>query len=200
MIGKIFGVLCFFSFVFGCVTGNLNQMGNAIIDSAGSAVSLTVSLVGIMCLWNGIMRVAQECGFINKMAVIMSPVLRFLFPETYRKKNGIGEIAASISANIFGIGNAATPLAINAMEKMQENNNDKNTATDDMIMFTVLGTASFDFFPTTLIALRRAANSHDPFEIIVPVWICSFFTAVVAILLVKLFVSFRKSGVKTSCE
>ncbi len=193
MIGKIFGVLCIVSFGFGIYTGNLDKMGNAVIDSAGSAVELTLSLIGIMCLWNGIMRVAKECGFIDKMARVMSPVLRFLFPDTYNKKNGVGEIAASISANIFGIGNAATPLALKAMEKMQENNRNKTIATDDMIMFTVLGTASFDFFPTTLIALRKAANSGNPFEIIVPVWICSFLTAAFAVLLVKTYINIKKS-------
>ncbi len=200
MIGKIFGVLCLVSFGFGIYTGNLDKMGNAVIDSAGSAVELTLSLIGIMCLWNGIMRVAKECGFIDKMARIMSPVLRFLFPDTYNKKNGVGEIAASISANIFGIGNAATPLALKAMEKMQENNKDKDIASDDMIMFTVLGTASFDFFPTTLIALRKAANSENPFEIIVPVWICSLLTAAFAVLLVKTYINIRKSVPKTKKE
>ena len=193
MIGKIFGILCFVSFCFGVCTNNIEQMGNAVLESASSAVDLTISLIGIMCLWNGIMGVAKECGFIDKMARLMSPVLRFLFPDAYKKKNGIGEIAASISANIFGIGNAATPLAINAMEKLQDNNPNKMEATDDMIMFTVLGTASFDFFPTTLIALRKAANSSNPFEIIVPVWICSFLTAVFAVLLVKIFICKKRS-------
>jgi len=122
----------------------------------------------------------------------MFPLLRFLFPDACKKQNGIGEIAASVSANVFGIGNAATPLAIKAMEKMQENNPDKTTATDDMIMFTVLGTASFDFFPTTLIALRKAADSQAPFEVIVPVWICSLLTAAFAVLLVKIYVSLKK--------
>ncbi len=192
VIGKIFGILCVISFGFGLYSDNLDKIGNAVVESAGGAVELTVSLVGIMCLWNGIMSVAKESGFIDRMARIMSPILKFLFPDSYKKKNGIGEIAASISANIFGIGNAATPLALKAMEKMQENNSDKTKATDDMIMFTVLGTASFDFFPTTLIALRKAANSANPFEIIVPVWICSFFTALFAVLLVKIYITARK--------
>jgi len=192
VIGKIFGILCIISFGFGVCAGNIDQMGNAIIDSASTAVELTVSLVGIMCLWNGIMSVAKECGFIEKMARLMFPLLRFLFPDACKKQNGIGEIAASVSANVFGIGNAATPLAIKAMEKMQENNPDKTTATDDMIMFTVLGTASFDFFPTTLIALRKAADSQAPFEVIVPVWICSLLTAAFAVLLVKIYVSLKK--------
>ncbi len=187
MIGKICGFICVLSFVFGCINGNISELGNAVYEGAGSAVSLTISLMGMMCLWNGIMRVASASGFIDRMSLLLSPVLKFLFPDAYKKKNGMGEIAAAMSANIFGIGNAATPLAIKAMEKLQENNSDKKKATNDMIMFTVLGTASLDIFPSTLIALRKAQGSEHPFEIIVPVWICSFVTALVAVLLVKGF-------------
>ena len=192
MIGKICGIICVISFIFGCFTGNLSQLSSAVVDGASNAVTLTITLMGMMCLWSGIMRVAQVSGIIDKFASLMSPVLKFLFPDAYKKKNGLGEIAASISANIFGIGNAATPLSICAMEKLQENNAQKDVATNDMIMFAVLGTASFDIFPTTLIALRRAADSQNPFEIIVPVWICSFLTAVFAVLLVKGFCALKK--------
>lgn len=187
MIGKICGLICVLSFIFGLVNGNVGQMSEAIFDGASSAVSLTVSLIGTMCLWNGIMRVASASGLIEKFSKVMSPLLKFLFPDAYRKKNGIGEIAVSISANIFGIGNAATPLAIKAMEKLQQNNIDKAIASNDMVMFTVLGTASLDLFPTTLIALRQTAGSIDALEVVVPIWICSFVTAVLGIILVKIF-------------
>ena len=192
MIGKICGFICVLSFIFGCISGNVSELGNAVYDGASSAVTLTISLIGMMCLWNGIMRVAVASGVVDRLSKVMSPLLKFLFPDAYKKNNGMGEIAASFSANIFGIGNAATPLAIKAMEKLEENNDTKGVATNDMIMFTVLGTASFDIFPTTLIALRKAAGSEAPFEIIVPVWICSFITAVVAVLLVKGFCRIQK--------
>jgi spore maturation protein A len=192
MIGKICGLICVLSFIFGLVNGNVGQMSEAIFDGASSAVSLTVSLIGTMCLWNGIMRVASASGLIEKFSKVMSPLLKFLFPDAYCKKNGLGEIAVSISANIFGIGNAATPLAIKAMEKLQQNNVDKAIASNDMVMFTVLGTASLDLFPTTLIALRQTAGSIDALEVVVPIWICSFVTAVLGIILVKIF-CFKKA-------
>lgn len=185
MIGKICGFICVISFVFGCASGNIGEMGVEIIDGAASAVELTLSLAGMMCLWSGIMRVASAAGLVRGFARLTSPVLRILFPNAYASGNGLGEISASIAANVFGLGNAATPLALKAMEKLQENNGDKTTASDDMIMFTVLGSASVDVFPTTLIALRRAANSLDPFEIVVPVWICSLLTASFGVLAVK---------------
>lgn len=194
MIGKVFGVICLISFLFALFTGNISALGNAALDGASGAVSLTFSLMGMMCLWGGIMRVAEKCGVIDRLSKLMSPLLRFLFPDAHKKGKGLGEVSASISANIFGIGNAATPLAIRAMEALQENNEDKNTASDDMIMFTVLGTASLDILPTTLIALRRSAESADPFEIIVPVWICSFLSSCLAVLLVKGFSAARKAS------
>lgn len=192
MIGKICGFICVISFIFGICTGNAEQMGAAVVDGASSAVSLTVSLVGIMALWGGIMRVAAETGVVEKMAKVLSPLLRFLFPDAYRKHNGLGEIAASISANFFGIGNAGTPLAVKAMEKLQENNGKSAVASDDMVMFTVLGSASLSVFPTTLVALRQSAGSKAPFEVIVPIWICSFFTALIAVLLVKCSILFKR--------
>ena len=187
MIGKISGLICVLSFVFGVINGNVGQMSEAIFEGASSAVTLTISLVGTLCLWNGIMQVATASGLIEKFSKIMAPLLKFLFPDAYRKKNGLGEIAVSISANIFGIGNAATPLAIKAMEKLQQNNVDKSVASDDMVMFTVLGTASLDLFPTTLIALRQTAGSENALAVVVPIWICSFTTAVLGVILVKVF-------------
>ena len=192
MIGKICGLIIVISFIFGVVSGNTAQMGSAAMEGASNAVTLTVSLVGMMCLWTGIMNVADASGVTKLMAKIMSPVLRLLFPDAYKKQNGTGEIAASISANLFGIGNAATPLAIKAMKKLQENNGNTDKASDDMVMLTVLGTASLDIFPTTLIALRQGAGSGDPFEIIVPVWVCSALSAALAVLLVKLYCCRRR--------
>ena len=187
MIGKICGAIMVLSFIFGLANGNTAALANAMSEGAANADELTVSLVGTMCLWNGIMQVAKASGFVDWLSRIMMPILKRIFPDACQKNNGLGEISAAFSANILGIGNAATPLAIKAMKKLKENSNYDGVATADMIMFTVLGCASFDMFPTTLIALRRAAGSEAPFEIIVPVWICSVCTAVLGIILVKAF-------------
>lgn len=189
MVGRICGLICIVSFFFGIVSGNVYEMGSEIINGAGNAVTLTLSLVGTMCLWSGIMEVADRAGVTKKLAKIMSPLFRLLFPDAHKKQNGIAEISASITANVFGIGNAATPLAINAMKKLQENNYKKDKVTNDMVMFAVLGCASLDIFPTTLIALRQAAGSADPFEVIIPIWICSSLCALLGVLLVKLLSS-----------
>ena len=192
MLGKIWGVIAIVSFIFGVFNGKLEEMSGAIMSGASNAVDLTLSLLGAMCLWMGIMRVFDSVGITEKTAVLMGPVLRMLFPDAYKKKNGIGEIGASITANLFGIGNAATPLAIKAMEKLSENNGKSEVASDDMVMFTVLGCGSVDIFPTTLIALRQGAGSVGVFEVVVPIWICSLFTAIIGVLTVKILCFCRR--------
>ena len=191
MLGKIWGIIAAVSFVFGVFNGRLAEMSEAVMAGASNAVDLTLSLVGTMCLWMGVMRVAEAVGVTERIASLMRPLFRFLFPDAHQKKNGIGEIGASITANILGIGNAATPLAIKAMEKLQENNGKKTIASDDMVMFTVLGCGSLNIFPTTLIALRQGAGSVGVFDVVFPIWICSFFTAVVGVLAVKIICSFK---------
>lgn len=173
------------------MTGNLAQLSNAVIDGAARAVDVTLSLLGIMCLWCGVMRVLSEAGLIRKLAKILSPVMKIVFPEASRTGVGIEEITASISANILGVGNAATPLAMKAMEKMESVNPEPDTATDDMVTLAVLGCSSIDIMPTTIIAIRRAADSPEPYKIIVPVWICSVMCAVLSVVLSRMMSMFK---------
>ena len=183
MLGKIFGTLCIISVVGGIILGNGADLGVAVLDGASSAVSLTISLCGIMSLWCGIMRVFQGAGLIGKLSRLLSPLLKIFFPDAYKSGEGIGEISANISANLLGIGNAATPFALKAMEKLQKINKKRDTASADMITLAVLNTASVNIIPTTIIALRRAAGSADPYSIIIPIWISSLACSALALLL-----------------
>ena len=183
MLGKIFGTLCIISVVGGIILGNGADLGVAVLDGASSAVSLTNSLCGIMSLWCGIMRVFQGAGLIGKLSRLLSPLLKIFFPDAYKSGEGIGEISANISANLLGIGNAATPFALKAMEKLQKINKKRDTASADMITLAVLNTASVNIIPTTIIALRRAAGSADPYSIIIPIWISSLACSALALLL-----------------
>ncbi len=187
MLGKIFGVICTISFVFALFCGNMAELADAVIDGAAEAVQITLSLLGMMALWCGVMRVAERAGAVRALSKLISPFLRMFFPTAYRTGRGIGEISASISANLLGIGNAATPLALSAMKKMQEDNPERSVASDDMITLAVLNSSSLSLLPTTLIALRRASGSAAPYEIIVPVWICSFVCSLLALVLTRAF-------------
>ena len=185
MLGKIFGIICIVSFFGGIALGNAKALGNAVIDGAAGAVTLTISLCGIMSLWCGVMKVFERAGLIKKIAALLSPMLRIFFPDAYKSGEGVGEISANIAANLLGIGNAATPLGLRAMEKLQKNNPDPTSASADMITLAVLNTASLNIIPTTIIALRRAAGSVAPYSVIPPILICSFSCSAMALVLCR---------------
>ena len=172
--------------IFGVACGNGEALGNAVMDGANQAITLTISLIGMMALWCGMMRVLEKVGLMRVIAKLLSPVLKIFFPDAFRRKNGDSEIAANISANLLGMGNAATPFAIAAMAKLKENGGNSDTATCEMITLAVLNTASFSLVPTTLLALRRAAGSADPYSVILPVWLVSLACSLLALLLSKL--------------
>ena len=190
MIGKIFAVLSALG-VLGAVTGasegGFAALTDAVLDSAAAAVTLTVSLLGMLCLWSGVLRVLEEAGVTAGLARLLRPLLARLFPTAARTGRGLEAIAANISANLLGMGNAATPFALSAMEEMQRDNEDKTSASDDMVTFTVMNCVSLTVLPTTLITLRRAAGSASPTAFLPAVWAASLLSAVIGVLLARLF-------------
>jgi spore maturation protein A len=200
MLGKIFGIIAILSAAFAVFSGNIGAVGIAAADGAASAVKLTLSLAGMMCLWSGIIRVLKAAGLMDFLAKIIAPVLKIIFPQTYNlKKQGdknaesaLQSVSANIGANILGIGNAATPFGIDAMKKL----NKLNIHANDMIMFAVINCASLQVIPTTLIALRSAAGSADAFDIMPAVWICSLATMIFAVSITKILSFFFPHGKK----
>ena len=186
MLGKIFGILCVVAFVFSLLTGNAASLGNAILDGASGALQVTLSLCGMMCLWCGMMRVMSDAGLIRKLSRLLMPFLRVFFPEASRTGEGIEEISANVSANLLGIGNAATPFALKAMEKMQKHNPYPSRASAEQITLAVLNTASVTLIPANLLALRRAAGSSQPYAVMIPIWIASILCAAMALLLTSI--------------
>lgn len=199
MLGKIFGFIVIISVIFSFATGRSAQVASAVTDGAASAVTLTISLCGMMCLWSGIINVLNEAGFTEKLGRLISPLLRFLYPEASRKKKAgdknaaaaLQSVCANMSANILGIGNAATPLGIDAMQKLHEVGGRPQEASADMMMLAVFNCASLQVIPTTLFALRSAAGSADVFGVLVPVWICSLLTAAFAVVCLKALLAAR---------
>lgn len=190
MLGKCFSVLTLISFVFAIFLGNTEAVAVGAIDGAAAAIKTVISLSGMMCLWCGIMNVFRKAGLVEKLSRLLSPVLSLIFPTAFKTGNAKEEITGAVSANLLGIGNAATPFALSAMKKMDENHK-KTVATDDMIMLTVLAASPVTLLPTTLITLRRAAGSVYPYKIIIPVWIGSFVTCVFAVILCRLCAAVR---------
>lgn len=183
MLGKIFGILCGLSVIFGALCGRLPDVASAIPTGAGKAVEVTLTLLGMMCLWSGVMQVLNDSGIVQKFSRLFAPFLRYVFPKAYQTGQGYEEICATLSANFLGVGNAATPFALSAMKKMQQHNPNPDFASNEQITLTVLSTASLTLVPTNLLALRSAAGSKAPFSIMIPVWITSLFCVAFALLL-----------------
>lgn len=195
MIEKCFVFFVILSIVFALFTGNMENIANAALDGAARAIGVVISLAGAMCLWNGVMAVFKESGAIAKLSKLLSPLFAKIFPGTWKDGRGKEEVCAALCANILGIGNAATPLALAAMKKMHEASPDKTKATDDMVTFAALGASSLDILPTTIISLRRAQGSIDPYSVIIPIWICSFTLALTTVILCRVISALkRKTG------
>lgn len=138
------------------------------------------------------MKIAEKSSLSKKLTKLLSPIIGFLFPEIDKKDASYEQISLNIIANILGLGNAATPLGINAMKSLQEKNNKKSTLSNSMAMLILLNTASLQLIPTTVIALRRSLNSSNATNIIFPVWVSTIFAALAGIIAVKLFIKFGK--------
>ena len=173
-------------------TGRIDEVNNSVFESTKSAVELTITLLGTMCLWSGIMEIAVNTTLIEKIKKILKPIMRLLFPKVTLQNKEYQEICMNIISNLLGLGNAATPLGLKAMKSMQEKNEDKSRLTDSMAMLIVLNTASLQIIPTTIIAIRTSLGSNNPTKVIVPVWIATIAAAISAVIATKLFIKFEK--------
>lgn len=189
MLNYIWSGMLVTGFIIGMINGRIQEVTKAVVDSAGKAVELSIALLGIMCLWTGLMAVAKKSGVIDFISMLFRPFLKFLFPGIPKKHAAVGAIVMNLSANFLGLGNAATPLGIKAMQELQKLNPVKTKATDAMCMFLVLNTAAIQLIPATMIAIRTDAGSVNPAEIIVAVWVASICAALTGISFVKLFSS-----------
>lgn len=181
-----FGMLVIGCFI-GILNGRVDEVTQAIVNSSKNAIELGIGLMGIMCLWTGLMGVAEKSGLIRGIAKIVRPAMRFLFPAIPKDHPASGAIVMNLVANFLGLGNAATPLGLKAMGELQKLNRKKDTATDEMSMFLVLNTACIMFIPTTIIALRSAAGSKNPAEIIGTIWVATICATTAGIVAVKVF-------------
>lgn len=185
MIGKCFGALCIISVIFAIFLGNLQELNDGIIEGAKKSVTAVISLIGIMAFWNGVMEVLMDFGVISKLSKILRPILRLIFPKAFKENKGADEITACISANLLGLSNATTPLALKAIEKLNEGR-DTDKASNDMITLAVLGCACFSLIPTTVISMRLSHNAEITYEIIIPIWITSSVCMVLGIILSRI--------------
>lgn len=187
MINIIWAFFIVVGVIVGGMTGNIESVTEAAIDSAGNAVELCLGLIGVMTLWLGLMRIAEEAGLVGVIAKVVEPFMKHLFPDVPSDHPAMGAMILNIAANILGLGNAATPLGLKAMKELQKLNYKKDTATDAMCMFLAINTSSVTLIPATTIGLMVAAGSSNPTAIIGTTIIATTVSTVVAIIAAKIF-------------
>ena len=187
MMNYVWAGMIFAAYLFALVNGNVEAVTQGALDGAKSAVEMTLALLGMMCFWTGLLEIAKRSGMTEKLARLARPLMSFLFPQLKRDGAAVSTIVMNMTANFLGLSNAATPLGLKAMEELNRANGGSSRASDAMCMFVVINTASINLIPTTLITLRSAAGSSDPFGIIVPVWISSLLSVTVGVAAVKMF-------------
>lgn len=192
MLNIIWPFFIIISYIYSVFSGHIDDINNSIFDSCKSAVELTITFFGTITLWCGIMKIARDSSLSQKLAKLLSPVIRFLFPDIKKDSSTYNEISLNIIANLLGLGNAATPLGLKAMSSLQEQNPNKNTLSNSMAMLILLNTASLQLIPTTVIAIRSSLNSANPTSIIVPVWLSTICAAIAGVSAVKFFIKIGK--------
>lgn len=186
MLNYIFGAIIIISVVFAIVTGNGSRLADAVIEGAKDSVSLLTTMSGMMLLWSGIMEIASQGGFTKVIGKALSPVLNKLFKNVQKDSKAQNYISMNVSANLLGLGNAATPFGLSAMGELHKLNNNDEKASDDMVTFVVMNTASIQIMPTMVGTLRQSYGSAAAFEILPCVWISSACALAVGLTLSKL--------------
>ena len=180
-MGVILAVLSALAVAVAAANGRLPELTAAALDAAGKAAAFSLGLVGVLALWMGLLRVAEEAGLVRAIARLAAPLLRRLFPGVPDDHPAMGAIVMNVSANVLGLGNAATPFGVRAMQELEALNPLPGTATDAQAMLCALNTASVQLVPATVIALRAAAGSRAPAEILGPTLLASLCGVVVAV-------------------
>jgi spore maturation protein A len=172
--------------IYAGMNGRIEVVTSSAISAAKSAVELAINLIGVMCLWLGIMKIAELSGLVRVISYILHPLIGLLFPSVPRNHPAMGAIIMTISANMLGLGNAVTPLGIKAMQELQTLNPKKDTATPAMCTLLALCTTGFTLVPATIIALRSAAGSVNPTEIVGSTLVVSLLATILVLVIDRL--------------
>ena len=173
------------SVIFGLATGQLDAVSEAALSGASSAVELSLTMAGVLCLWSGVMEIMNVCGISGGLARLFRPLLRCLLPQASRDSETLAAVSANVSANLLGLGNAATPLGIQAARRMARGCD--GIASDELCLLVVLNTASIQLLPATIASVRAAAGCQTPFDILPAVWISSALSVAAGLIAARVF-------------
>ena len=183
----IFFALIAVSIVVGIFNNTLNEVVNSMLSACNIAVTISFSLIGIMAFWLGIMRIAEKSGLVQILSKLLNPIAKILFKDVKKDSPVVGDITMSVAANALGLTNAATPIGLKVMKELQDDNKNKNTATDSMCMFLGMNTAGFQIIPATVIAVLVGVGAKNPSEIILPTLIVTSTSFLIAIITALIF-------------
>lgn len=187
MVNIIWVAMTVIGIVFAMFNGTMQDVNEAVFTGAKEAVTLCIGLISILVFWLGMMRIAEDAGLLQILAKLFRPIVKRLFPEVPNDHPAMGYILSNMMANMFGLGNAATPLGIKAMEEMKRLNGNKQEASRSMITFLAINTSSLTLIPTTVIAIRMNYNSASPTDIVGTTLIATMCSTIGAILIDRYF-------------
>ena len=173
------------SVVYGLLNDTIGAVGSAAMEGAAAAVELCLNMAGIMCLWSGVMSIMKACGLMDGLSRLFRPILSRLLPRACRDPETLAALSGNVSANLLGLGNAATPLGIRAAQRMAAGTNGR--ASDELCTLVVLNTASIQLLPTTVAGVRAALGSGSAFDILPAVWLASLFSVAAGLTAAKIF-------------
>ena len=192
MMNYIWLFFILISVIIGLWNGRMAEVSASILEASSTAVSVSLGLIGIMSFWLGLMHIAQKSGLLKLIAKIFSPVLKFIFPSVPKDDPVQADIAMNVTANALGLGNAATPIGIKAMEGLQRlNKNKKDTASDAMCTFLTINTAGVQLLPISVIAILMSLGSKNPTEIILPTILTTMSALIVGLIAVRILIKIK---------
>ncbi len=191
MINKIWGSFIIIGIVYCLLTGKIEILNSEILNSSTTALDMVIKIFPVMALWLGIMNIAVKSGLLKKMSKLFYPILRLLFPEIPKNHESLSLMSSNMIANMFGLGSAATPFGLKAMQSLQELNKKKDTASRSMITFLVINTSGMTLIPTTIISLRMMYKSVSPTKIVIPCILATLFATIGGLLIDRLLAKRR---------
>ncbi len=202
MLGYIWFFLIITALIIGGVNGKIDAVVQSIVNSAQLAVEISISLIGVMAFWLGMMKLAENSGIITEISKLLKPITKRLFADVPPDHPAIGHIAMNFSANALGVTNAATPMGIKAMDELQKLNPDKKVATNAMCTFLAINTAGVQFIPASIIAILAAAGAKNPTVIIGPTFLSTLIALISAVTVVKILekLPFFRQTASCHCE
>jgi spore maturation protein A len=187
MVNLIWAFMAIVGIVYAMFNGTMDEVNKAVFESASEAVTLSIGLISVLVFWLGIMKIAEEAGILKGLAKVFRPIVVKLFPDIPKDHPAIGYILSNITANMFGLGNAATPMGIKAMEQMKQLNGGSDEASRSMITFLAINTSSLTLIPTTVIAIRMQYDSMSPTEIVGTTILATMIGTMSAIIIDRIF-------------